>query len=314
MRLAPLYLAVACYTLGSITGVFSFAPPRGSSGFRLERRQNDDVTPDSEVNSTDTGKLRECKEPKPVYIDQDTVEWNEVDNSKTKFNVTVTTLRGVKKTPPPKDRDQGRRFVVDHVLELEIVVSAFDNKNRQYDDNAKAMTDKAWKKARQAVNGVVKSDCKTLAEQITVLDNLLGVAEKVNLGKEQAYMKILNGKTDENLDSKWNDYLKVIGGYLADFKSRVETTIDNTAQALETLTGEEKVKDYFSAYCKAKYKEGQDYVADQVGKIPDDNGSSANQNCLASGDQHTASSPKIQGIKTAKTSPAAVAAKKPPEE
>ncbi|KAL8927677.1 MAG: hypothetical protein Q9172_001237 [Xanthocarpia lactea] len=284
MRLPDLYLLVACCTLGSITGVSGLAPPRRYSDFRLERRQ-DDLGPDSEVDPAGTGKLRDCKPPRPIYLDQEKVEWNEVNKDKTKLEVTVTTNRNDKKIPAPKDSEQGRRFVVDHVLELAIVQSAFDDKNRKYDDNAKGITDDAWKKAKNAVNGDNKGNCATLAAKITVLDNLLGVAENVNLGKEAAYQKVLAGKTSEDLDSKWNDYLKAIEGYLDDFKSKVDTTIDNTAQALQDLTGEEKAKTYFGDYCKAKYKEGQDYVNDQVGKLPDDgdDDESAGGECLADG-------------------------------
>ena len=82
--------------------------------------------------------------------------------------------------------------------------------------------------------------------------------------------------------------MKAIKGYLEDFKTKVDTTIDNTAQALQDLTGEEKAKTYFGDYCKAKYKEGQDYVSDQVDKLPDDGGDddSAGGECLADGGKH----------------------------
>ncbi|KAL9588713.1 MAG: hypothetical protein Q9203_002484 [Teloschistes exilis] len=182
------------------------------------------------------------------------VEWYEVDKSKTKLEVAATTDKD-KKPPIPKDKKQGKQYVVDHVLELQVAVAAFKEKKKDSGDKAKAIFDKAWEKGKKR----------------TVLDNLLGVAERVNLGKEAVYKKVLSDKTNESLDKKWNDYLRAIGKYLEDFKSIVDTTIDNTAQALKDLTKDEKgkgkVKEYLSAFCKEKYKEGQDYLAAQIAKL-----------------------------------------------
>lgn len=82
--------------------------------------------------------------------------------------------------------------------------------------------------------------------------------------------------------------MKAIEGYLEDFKIKVDTTIDNTAQALQDVSGDGKVKVYFAAYCKAKYHEGQVYVGDQVSKIPKVGGDdeSADGDCLAAGGEH----------------------------
>ncbi|KAL9586422.1 MAG: hypothetical protein Q9203_003865 [Teloschistes exilis] len=258
MRLTSLYLLAACCTLGSITGVFSLATPHGYSDSRLEER--------------DTKSLRKCVKARPLYKAQDQAQWYEVDKSKTKLEVTATTEKN--KNPPKPSKNgglnQGDRYVVDHVLELQIVVAAFEDGNRKYDDNAKAISKKAWQKAKDAVNGKDKEGCKSVAQQITVLDNLLGVAEKINLGKETVYQKVLSGQTDKPLKDKWNDFLKAFAQYLKDYKSKVDTTIDNTAQALKDLTDDnndkDKVKDYFSAFCKAKYKEGQDYIQGQIDK------------------------------------------------
>ena len=106
------------------------------------------------------------KPPKDVYIDQDTVEWNEVNKDKTKLEVTTTTSKGVKKIPDPKDANQGK-FVVDHVLELAVVVSAFEDAQRDNDDEAKAIPKKAWDTAKKAVNGDDTDTCKTVADEIS---------------------------------------------------------------------------------------------------------------------------------------------------
>ncbi|KAL8730472.1 MAG: hypothetical protein Q9166_004036 [cf. Caloplaca sp. 2 TL-2023] len=261
----PAVALLAACSLGSITGVISVAVPDGHSGFRLEKRQ-DDTTPEPDLEPTDTKNLRSCKEPRPIYQDQENVEWNEVDESKTKLEVTVTTKKGEKKVPPPKDKDQGTRFVTDHVLGLIVVQSAFDDKNREYNDDAKKISDDAWKTAKEAVNGDTPDNCKKVAENITVLDNLLGIAERISLAKEAVFRKVVDDKTDTDLDSKWDDYLKAIDGYLADFKGKVEKTADKMGTALKEFTKDDKVSTYFSSFCKAKYQEGQDYLQAQLEK------------------------------------------------
>ncbi|KAL9011948.1 MAG: hypothetical protein Q9173_003251 [Seirophora scorigena] len=200
------------------------------------------------------------KEPRPLYEQQDEVEWYEVNKSKSKLEVTRKTKRGDNKIPSPKDTDQGSRFVVDHVLELVVVQSAFDDKNRKYNEDAGKISDEAWKKAKEAVNGNAPANCKKVAE---------------NISKETVFDKVIQGKTDTDLDPKWNEYLKAIKGYLDDFKSKVDTTAKNTGTALKEFTEEDVVATYFSKYCKDKYKEGQDYLQAQLEKGGDEDSAEA---------------------------------------
>ena len=76
-------------------------------------------------------------------------------------------------------------------------------------------------------------------------------------------------KIDEDLDKKWNHYLKAIQGYLDDFNSKVETTADNTGAAFRDFTSDDAIGKYFATFCKDKYKAGKDYVKDQIDKQDD---------------------------------------------
>ncbi|KAL8896856.1 MAG: hypothetical protein Q9192_002864 [Flavoplaca navasiana] len=281
MRVNELYPLLAACLLGSITGVTSSAVPAGRLTPSLLRRQ--DETTDGEVEPEDTKKLRECRPPKPIYIDQDNVEWNEVNKDKTQLEVTVTTKRGENEIPEPKDKNQGRRFVTDHVLELIVVQAAFDDKNRKYNDDAKKISDDAWKKAQAAVNGDSTENCKKVAEKITVLDNLLGIAERINLAKEVMFGKVIDDKTDTDVGKKWNDYLKPIDGYLNSYKSNIEATADSTGGAIKDFTGENVAGTYFAQFCKDKYKATQEYVKAQLDKLDDGDGDEESSDCLPLG-------------------------------
>lgn len=85
---------------------------------------------------------------------------------KTKLEVPITTNRH-EIAPVPNDSEQGHRFVVNHVLELAIVQSAFNEENRKSDYKAKEIPDEAWKKAKKAVNGDNKANCQKLADEIS---------------------------------------------------------------------------------------------------------------------------------------------------
>ncbi|KAL8946436.1 MAG: hypothetical protein Q9183_007905, partial [Haloplaca sp. 2 TL-2023] len=82
------------------------------------------------------------------------------------LEVTTTTKKGVEDIPGPKDANQGK-FVVDHVLELAVVQSAFEDARRDNDDEANAIPREAWDTAKDAVNGDNADNCKTIAEEIS---------------------------------------------------------------------------------------------------------------------------------------------------
>ena len=105
--------------------------------------------------------------PEPIYMGQDNVDWNEVNKDKTELEVTVTTKRGENEIPAPKDTNQGSKFVTDHVLEVMVVYAAFGSQNREYNEDAKKITDGAWEKAQEAVNERSSENCKKVAEKIS---------------------------------------------------------------------------------------------------------------------------------------------------
>ncbi|KAL8751121.1 MAG: hypothetical protein Q9184_006172 [Pyrenodesmia sp. 2 TL-2023] len=144
------------------------------------------------------------------YIEQDEVKWHQINESKSKLEFTFITKRGEKGIKIP------------------------------------AISDEARKKAHGAVNGDASENCRKVAEKITVLNNLLGIAERINLGKEAVFKKVIDGKTDTDLDSSWDNYLKAFKGYLDGFKSKVEATVDSTGKAFKDITGEDVVATYFS--------------------------------------------------------------------
>lgn len=83
-----------------------------------------------------------------------------------KLEVAATTKKD-EKLPIPKDKKQGKQYVVDHVLELQVAVAAFKEKKQDSGDKAKAISDKAWEKAKNAVSGEHKKDCNIIAKKIS---------------------------------------------------------------------------------------------------------------------------------------------------
>lgn len=71
--------------------------------------------------------------------------------------------------------------VVDHILELQVVVDAFSDDNRKLNDKSKAISDEAWKKAHEAVNGDDKDGCKKVAKEISECNSRRSCFEMNNL-------------------------------------------------------------------------------------------------------------------------------------
>lgn len=107
------------------------------------------------------------KPPRPVYEDQDSVNWYEVNFDKGVLEVTKTTKRGDNKVGKPKDSKQGARFVVDHILELQVITYAFEANNRNGNDLSKKIGDTAWQTAHDIVNGLQtdNTNCQAIAEK-----------------------------------------------------------------------------------------------------------------------------------------------------
>lgn len=105
-----------------------------------------------------------------MYEDQDNVDWYEVDFDKNQLVSTKTTKRGENKIGKPNDSKQGKRFVVDHIFELQIITYAFDAANKG-NDKAKEIPDAAWKRAHDIVNGLdnEEDNCAKIADKISRL-------------------------------------------------------------------------------------------------------------------------------------------------
>ena len=100
-----------------------------------------------------------------MYTGQDSVKWYEKNSDNTALENTVTTDKG-KDLPNPKSPDDGG-FVVDHVFELQLIEWAFDDSHRNWNDKSKAISDAAWKTAKDAVSGANRDNCKSIATQIS---------------------------------------------------------------------------------------------------------------------------------------------------
>ncbi|KAL8964933.1 MAG: hypothetical protein Q9183_004129 [Haloplaca sp. 2 TL-2023] len=82
-------------------------------------------------------------------------------------------------TSASKDKDQEAKGVTNQDLELAVVEAAFYGKIRKYNDDVEKISDEAWKTARGAVRGDALENCKRMVEEMTVVDNLLGIAERI---------------------------------------------------------------------------------------------------------------------------------------
>ncbi|KAL8995623.1 MAG: hypothetical protein Q9169_004666 [Polycauliona sp. 2 TL-2023] len=168
--------------------------------------------------------------------------------------------------PEPRDTSQGSGFAVDHVLELQLLDWAFRNENRDYNDEARKVSPQAWQQAVDAINDVNHDDCRALARGITVLDNLLGIADRINTGKQIIVTQVVENRNND-LHEKWNNYLKPIQLYLEANNNNVTRTAKSVGEALKDITGDQFIEDYIYRFLQEKWEAVKIYLAGQISRL-----------------------------------------------
>ncbi|KAL8640418.1 MAG: hypothetical protein Q9228_002668 [Teloschistes exilis] len=296
MRFSSQGFILASTALGLIVGsaalAVSPARPYPPSLARRQEEAGDEIAPQN------TERLRKCREPRPIYEDQDEVNWYEVDFGKGVLTITKTTNKGENKIGKPKDTKQGARFVVDHIFELQIITYAFDAANKG-GDLAKKIGDDAWQKCHDIVNGLETStdNCEAVAGKVTVLTNLRGIAERINLLKETIFDRVTYGDKDANLDPKWTDYLPAVKDYLSTTTDDVKKNIQAIGDEIGSLVGDDNISPYFVDFAKGKWQAGRDYLDGQTPSVMNSGECRLSDECQE--DVPTTNDPSTEGINPA---------------
>ncbi|KAL8693206.1 MAG: hypothetical protein Q9218_001918 [Villophora microphyllina] len=296
MRFSSQGFILASTALGFIAGTAALAvSPARRYPPSLARRQDE---AGDEIAPQNTERLRKCKEPRPVYEDQDEVNWYEVDFGKGVLTITKTTDKGENKIGKPKDTKQGSRFVVDHIFELQIITYAFDAANKG-GDLAKKIGDKAWQQCHDIVNGLETeaNNCEAVAGKITVISNLRGIAERINLLKETIFDRVTYGDKNAALDPKWTDYLPAVKDYLSTTTDDVNKNIQAIGDEIGSLVGDDNVSPYFVDFAKGKWQAGKDYLDGQTSDVMNAAECRLSDECQE--DVPTTNDPSAEGINPA---------------
>ncbi|MCJ1373885.1 hypothetical protein MMC20_005115 [Loxospora ochrophaea] len=201
----------------------------------VRKRQSVDTTDDGDgITDAATGPLRTAIDYRSVYTVQPTV-------------TCFTTGPNVSPAAPPAA--QGSNYHVDHILELQLVVSYFSGAAPT------GVPSSAWSSASSAVNTAGASNL-AIASALSNLNNLQGIPGRVNLLKAQAFQGVLNGNPNQPNPGSFLTYqATAVAKNLVDNQAMItNTVIPSVGAALQTAgAGNVQISSGFSSYAVNQY-------------------------------------------------------------
>ncbi|KAL9576737.1 MAG: hypothetical protein Q9203_007682 [Teloschistes exilis] len=244
----------------------------------LEKRQSDsddDIDPDAA-----TDPLRRAVNYRTVFSNQATVTYSAVSPgalpASAQLAATTTVPGNIRPGSPPDPTEQGTVYVVDHILELQFVVGAFQVNPQpcalpsflspHYShlltwhlrtQGPTAIPDANWKSASGACFTTTNGGAAQLATASAFAgpSNLQGIPARFNGFKGQVFTGRIRHQPN---NPSGNTYPSNIGpalqGFLKDSQQAVHAVIDGVGNALgDAGGGHSAIKPYFTAYAQNEY-------------------------------------------------------------
>ncbi|KAL8635548.1 MAG: hypothetical protein Q9228_006968 [Teloschistes exilis] len=224
----------------------------------LEKRQSDsddDIDPDAA-----TDPLRRAVNYRTVFSNQATVTYSAVSPgalpASAQLAATTTVPGNIRPGSPPDPTEQGTVYVVDHILELQFVVGAFQV-NPQPTQGPTAIPDANWKSASGACFTTTNGGAAQLAiaSAFAGPSNLQGIPARFNGFKGQVFTgRIRHQPNNPSGNTYPSDIGPALQGFLKDSQQAVHAVIDGVGNALgDAGGGHSAIKPYFTAYAQNEY-------------------------------------------------------------
>ncbi|KAL8670784.1 MAG: hypothetical protein Q9224_007652, partial [Gallowayella concinna] len=210
----------------------------------LHKRQDGDVEEDSA-----TDPLRDVASAinyASVFSAQATVTYSAVSTgaqaTDAQLVATTTVTPGNNAVgPPPDTNEQGPRYVVDHILELQFVVGAFQV-------NPRPQT--------------------SIASAFSGTFNLNGIPSRFNGFKQQVFTgRMKSNPNNPSARTYPQDFGFALQKFLEDNEDDVYAVVDDVGAALssDTVGNYSAIKPYFTAYAQNEYRSAIDFLSAWVG-------------------------------------------------
>ncbi|KAL8799656.1 MAG: hypothetical protein Q9182_005726 [Xanthomendoza sp. 2 TL-2023] len=208
----------------------------------LDKRQDgDDVDADAA-----TDPLRDAIDYASAFRARATVTYSAVSTgaqpSDAVLVATTTVSPGNAAVgPPPDSREQGPRYVVDHILELQFVVGAFSV-------NPRPQT--------------------SIASAFSGAFNLNGIPSRLNGFKQQVFTGRIKSNPDNPSARTYpQDFGFALQKFLEDNEQDVYGVVDDVGAALssDTVGNYSAIRPYFTAYAQNEYRSAIDFLSNWIG-------------------------------------------------
>ncbi|KAL8707434.1 MAG: hypothetical protein Q9225_007756, partial [Loekoesia sp. 1 TL-2023] len=168
--------------------------------------------------------------------------------------------------PPPDPKQQGPRYVVDHILELQFVVGAF-----QINDRPSSIPQQNWDLASKACFTSAKNYApKTaVASAYGSTFNLQGIPYSFNGFKQQVFTGRIKSQDNVPSDRTYpSDFGPALQKFMKDNEQGAYGAMDDVGKALAdpNVGNFPGLKDYFTSYAQGEWKSAIDFLSTWTGR------------------------------------------------
>jgi len=249
--------------------------------------------------------LAKAVKARNLYLSQPSATWYQIDVQANDASASFTSFTQATETPiptpsDPKQTQGGAPWNVDHIFELQVIgemcksakpyaplvveclsislanlslVTAYlmprgRRLRTQCSHKDRKLTARTWCSAHAKI---LRSLCTSIAQDVTVLDNLQGIPNAVNTFKKQVFTGNLTGVGNpSNGDDAtyWNFFGPAVQKYLSDNKQGLyDGVVDDLGDTLSSIgDNNAAVKTYFTSYAQHHYQGAIDFLSTWSGK------------------------------------------------
>ncbi|KAL8774320.1 MAG: hypothetical protein Q9209_001071 [Squamulea sp. 1 TL-2023] len=266
--------------LGLATTISTFAaatPFHNSKGMRqldtgIDKRQ--DVDGEDIETEAATDELRKALDYAAIFSAQDTVTYSAISvGTKTADAVqTATTIISPGNNAvgsPPDPKEQGDKYVVDHILELQFVVGAFQINPRPV-TGATSIPLENWESASKAcfTNAKNYAPKTAVATAFSKPFNLQGIPARFNGFKQQVFTGRIKSLPGNPSDRTYpSDFGPALRKFLIENEQGAYGAMDDVGKALahKDVGNNDAIKDYFTAYAQGEWQSAIEFLKNWVG-------------------------------------------------
>ncbi|KAM0802096.1 hypothetical protein BDR22DRAFT_135903 [Usnea florida] len=240
---------------------------------QLEERQ--DSNGDDLETDAATDPLRDAIDYTSVFSAQATATYSAVSTGASPSDAVLASVTAVSPGnaaagTPPDPSEQGQIYNIDHILELQFVVGAFQVNPRPTTGTTSIPLDK-WNSASIACFTSTRGTYppqQSIASAFSGAFNLQGIPSRFNGFKQQVFTgRIKSNPNNPSARTYPQDFGPALQKFLSDNEQDVYGIIDDVGKALgsDAVGNDSAIQPYFTAYAQGEYRSAISFLSTWVG-------------------------------------------------